>query len=134
MKNQNVENLELDYRELSFIMDIKTADAKEIFIEVTGMEKVKVAELVSVQKLVGFFNSVASIDPRFDKKNSLILALEQKQNHYKKFLSKPQFVKAKKFKGGASIFYKILDTDQLIHANQRFESNFVSMGFDKLKS
>lgn len=116
-----MEKLKLNYQELAFIMDLKSAEAKEIFIKEFEKDKVSVKDEIEVEKLKYKFGSVKSLDLRYDGVNQLVFNLEHKSNNYKKYLSVKSIVKRKKFNGGKTVFYKICNETQLKHAAERFD-------------
>lgn len=122
-----MKNLELNYQELSYIMDIKSSEAKEIFAKELDKEKVSTKDLLTTEKLSRYFNQVKSLDKRYDGQNELIFNLEHKSRNYKKYLSVKSMVKKKKFTAGKTIFYKICTEEQLTHAKECFNYNFKIM-------
>jgi hypothetical protein len=120
---KNTEQINLNYQELAFIMDIKANEAKDIFVKILDKEKVSVKDNVLVLDLKSYFKDIRSLDLRYDGKNELIFNLENKSRNYKKYLSVKSMVKKKKFTAGKTIFYKICNEEQLSHAKEAFNFN-----------
>lgn len=118
-----MENLELNYQELAYIMDLKTVEAKDLFLKILNQEKVKTKETISVSVLKDHFENIKSLDARYDGQNKLIFNLNHKSRNYKKFLSVKGMVKVKKFTAGKTVFYKICSKEQLAHAKEAFTFN-----------
>ena len=116
--------LELNYSELMFIMDIdKETAQRHIDIFLDGKPCV-LKDLVKVNDLKDCFEGVKSCDARYDGQNELLFNLEHKQTLYAEYLNLKSFIKAKKFKGGKTIFYKICTLEQLNHAKYVFENKY----------
>ena len=122
-----MENLELNYLELAYIMAISTKKSKDIFLLTIENEKVTAKDLLPVRILQDSFKAISSVDVRYDGINELIFALQMKSSNYKKFLSNIAMVKQKRFTSGKTIFYKICNDQQLDHIKLCFDHNFKAM-------
>lgn len=119
-----MKNLKLNYSELAFIMDIKAANTKEIFLKMLDVEKVSVKDEISVLELMPYFCIIKSVDSRYDGQNELVFNLEHKSENYKKYLKTKSMAKHKKFTSGKTIFYKICNPEQLEKIKTGFDFYF----------
>lgn len=119
-----MENIQVTYSELAFLMNEDVSYCKEIFLKVLKEDTIKSKEVVKVSELTSFFKSIRSVDSRYDGQNELVFNINQKTSLYKKYLSDKSSIKAKKFTGGKSISYKICSEDQLRHAEHCLNESF----------
>ena len=123
----NLENIMLNYRELSHITDISGEAAKQIFCNELGTAKVKVKDFLSAKELKIYFVETASHDKRYDKKNQLIFSLEMKRLNYRKYLNDKKAIEKLKLTGGKSVYYKILSEAELDHLEKQLKQKHVFM-------
>jgi len=122
-----MEKLKLNYQELAFIMNTKSTEAKQLFLNHLEKDKVSVKDEIEVSELLIYFEPIKSLDARYDGVNELVFNLQHKSGNYKKYLSVRGIVKKKKFNAGKTIFYKICTPEQLEHAKLCFNENFKTM-------
>lgn len=112
-----MKNLKLNYREVALLMGKKSTDIKEDvftpFFE--DKESVTLKNQMTVNELNIYFPLFRSVDTRYDGKPSIEVHLDLKKSDYKKHLKSKKFIESGKFSGGASLFFKICDKDQLDH-------------------
>jgi len=113
-----MKNLNLNYQELAFIMNLKPTFTKELFLNILKVEKVTTKAEIEAKELQKHFKLIKSVDPRYDGINELLFNLEHKSELYKEFLTKATFIKANKFLNAQGIFYKICSKKQLDHARE----------------
>lgn len=107
--------IELNYLELSYITEIESSKAKEIFQDELKSEKIKRNEYLKVEKLLKYFDKIKSLDKRYDGENKLLFFLMHKSEGYKKFLSHLPTIRKRTLIGGKSVLLKIMDEKQLEH-------------------
>lgn len=111
----NILDLEINYLELSYIAEIDSQKAKDIFQQILAVDKVKRNELLKVSDLKKCFGTIRSLDTRYDGENKLLFYLNHKSENYKKFLSHLPTIKKRNLLGGKSILLKIMNEKQLSH-------------------
>ena len=111
----NILEIELNYLELSYIAEIDSQKAKEIFQKELKIDKIKRSEVLNVTTLKKHFDNIRSLDPRYDGENKLIFYLNHKSENYKKFLSHMPTIRKRTLLGGKSILLKIMNEKQLSH-------------------
>ncbi|RRJ91551.1 hypothetical protein EG240_05970 [Paenimyroides tangerinum] len=121
--------IELNYLELSYISEIDSVKAKEIFQDELKSEKIKRNEYIKVGLLVKYFGKIKSLDKRYDGQNKLLFFLMHKSEGYKKFLSHLPTIRKKTLVGGKSVLLKIMSEKQLEHFNK-----VIKMKYDRLPS
>lgn len=112
---ENILEIELNYLELSYIAEIDSQKAKEIFQKELKIDKIKRSEVLKVSTLKKHFDAIRSLDSRYDGENKLIFYLNHKSENYKKFLSHIPTIKKRTLLGGKSILLKIMNEKQLNH-------------------
>jgi len=112
-----MDDLRLNYQELSFISDLSQPYCKDLFCKLLGVDKVKKNEEINVSVLKEGFSTVSSLDDRYDGLNKLHFYLAMKKDAYKNNLNCKSSIKLIRFSGGKSIFYKILSDYEIEHAN-----------------
>jgi hypothetical protein len=106
-------NIDINYKELSFIMNIPQTQAKAVFCKILGLDKVKIDLLINSSDFRGVFGQVRSVDYRYDNKDKFEFYLDQCKLSYKKYLNDKQFIKTLVLPSKLSIFSKILDKEEL---------------------
>ena len=124
---ENLKEIELNYLELAFIMTIPTGEARNIFQSVLQSDKITKNDLAKVSVLYGKFKNITSLDARYDGQNSLLFYLTHKKASYKNYINDKSCIKQKKLTGGKSIFYKILDQQDLdfLEQNLKYKWDFL---------
>lgn len=117
---EEVLELQLNYLETAFILGKKSSDIKCIYEEIIG-GIVNSKIYIKVPDLVDIFNSIRSLDMRYDGENELVFSLMYKSRNYRKYLGIKSVAKNRKFTGGKSVFMKIMNEDQLSHFNRVIE-------------
>jgi len=106
--------LELNYSELAFVMNIPVEESKAFFnSEFTDKEKVSTKDLLPVSKFIGAFGKTKSCDSRYDGLDKFEFMLEQCRKSFKKYINETAVVKKQKFGGGKAVFYKILSQEEI---------------------
>jgi len=114
----------INYQELSFIMKIASKEAKIIFQDVSGMATVKTSDNIDINSFINKVGVVRSVDQRLDGKCKFIFMLDQCKKSYRNYLNEKSFIKRMKFTGGAAVFYKILNKEEIefIEKNLKYKN------------
>lgn len=115
MTEEDVLKLRLNYFELAFIQCIPVKKSIEIFEKCSGRSTVEDWTTCKVDRLLLFFDSVKSLDNRYDGINELVFNLMCKSHLYKNLLNDMDFIITGRFSGGQTVLKKIMDKEQLIH-------------------
>lgn len=130
---KNYKDLKLNFSELAYITDVPLSEAKETICDRTGNDKAAKDDYVPVPKLMNYYETTVSHDPRYDKINKLVFDLNMKVENYKKCLNISSLIKKVAFTGGKTIFYKILSQEQIDHATDQLKMKHIHLfGKDSL--
>jgi hypothetical protein len=106
-------NVPINYAELAFILKTPTVVTKSFFKNELAIDKVTLKDFIMSDSLHGKFGVIKSVDQRYEGADKFEFYLNQCKMSYRNFVNEKEFVKAKQFKGGKSIFYKILTNQEL---------------------
>ena len=105
--------MNINYRTLSFVMDIPVKDSKEIIKELVGSDKVTISDSVEHDKLIGRFGPIRSVDKRYDGTDKFLFYLNQRKDSYRNYLNEKSCIKNMRFTGKFALFYQMLTQEQI---------------------
>lgn len=103
----------LNYREVAFVLNKPSADIKKKFQELLKLEKITMKDELHVDKLSWEFGMIKSVDRRYDGLPLFPFYLRECSKSFRNYLNDKSNIKAKKFTGGNTVFYKLLSPEEI---------------------
>jgi hypothetical protein len=107
----------LNYREVAFVLNKSSVEIKAKFQELLKIDKVSIKDEIHVDTLSWQFGNLKSVDQRYDGLPLFPFYLRECKKSYRNFLNEKSCIKAKKFTGGRTVFYKTLTPEEIEFCN-----------------
>jgi len=107
----------LNYREVAFVLNRPSTEIKKKFEELLKLEKITMKDEIHVDKLSWEFGLIKSVDQRYDGLPLFPFYLRECTKSYRNYLNEKSNIKAKKFTGGKTVFYKTLTDEEIEFCN-----------------
>lgn len=107
----------LNYREVAFVLNKSSVEIKAKFQELLKIDKISIKDEIHVDDLSWQFGNIKSVDQRYDGLPLFQFYLRECTKSYRNYLNEKSNIKAKKFTGGKSIFYKTLSDEEIEFCN-----------------
>jgi hypothetical protein len=107
----------LNYREVAFVLNKPSVEIKNKFQELLKLEKVTMKDESHIDNLSWEFGIIKSVDRRYDGLPLFPFYLRECKKSFRNYLNDKSNIKAKKFTGGKTIFYKVLTAEEIEFCN-----------------
>jgi len=116
--------MKLNYREVAFVLNKPSVEIKKKFQELLKLDKVGIKDEIPVEDLSWEFGLIKSVDKRYDGLPLFSFYLREVKKSYRNYLNEKSDIKAKKFTGGKTIFYKTLSPEEIEFCNNNLEYKY----------
>lgn len=122
--------IKLNYEEFAFLKNISKSNSKQIFAHLLDRHffKINSSQLISFS-ILALVDSKMYLQKKFNcfRRLQLLVEIIDLAKNYKKHLIDIKCINQKRFVGGKSIFYKILDNKKIKEAHNYFKNKHISM-------
>lgn len=114
----------LNYREVAFVLNRPSTEIKKKFQYLLKLDKVGIKDEIPAEDLSWEFGFIKSVDKRYDGLPLFSFYLREVKKSYRNYLNEKSNIKAKKFTGGKTVFYKILSPEEIEFCNNNLEYKY----------
>lgn len=107
----------LNYREVAFVLNRPSTEIKNKFQALLKLDKISIKDELHIDKLSWEFGTIKSVDKRYDGLPLFPFYLRECKKSFRNYLNEKPNIKAKKFTGGKTIFYKTLTPEEIEFCN-----------------